>query len=149
MDNSIIQQTERNKILAANYINAVGQKQLQSLSGLLDANVGFNGPLMKLHTASDLITAFKQLGTVLHHNEIKKIFADEDDACIIYDLILDENSDAVPCIEWIKIKNDKITSIQLLFDSKLFLKIRGELLANRSRQNSLTQSNGLNRSIAD
>jgi len=122
------QLTEKNKTLATTYINAVGQKKSGLFPELLRDDVEFKGTIMTFHTAADLIGAFKQLGTVLLRNEIKKVFADENGACIIYDLILADDLNAVPCMEWIKIKKGKITSIQLVFDSKLFLSVRGEVM---------------------
>ncbi len=134
MNNSTIQQIEKNRTLAAAYINAVGQKQPELIAELLDDKVEFKGVIMAFNKSSDLIKAFKQLGTILLRNEIKKIFADENEACVIYDLVLADDLDAVPCMEWIKIKNGKIISIQLVFDSKLFLKVREEVLSFRSSQ---------------
>ena len=61
---------EKNKTIALAYIKAVGDKQSESFSELLHDNVEFKGTFMTSHTASDLIGAFKQLGTVLLRNEI-------------------------------------------------------------------------------
>jgi hypothetical protein len=60
--------------------------------------------MLKEHSAS-----------VVSRNEIKAIFMDGDEACIIYDLVTNRPVDPIPFVEWIKIEQDKVISTKVKY----------------------------------
>lgn len=105
-----------NKKLVENYVHAFGEKRFGALSGLLHPDLKFKGPRNTLDTATDYITAIVRLGVIIVRNDIKRIFTDGDEACVIYDFVTDTPVGIIPTVEWFTIKEGKITSIHLIFD---------------------------------
>ena len=64
-------------------------------------------------------------------SDVKKVFVDGDEVCVIYDLITDTAADAVPIVEWLRIENSQIASVKLFFDRVTF-KPATEELAHRA-----------------
>jgi len=108
--------TENNRALVSGYITAVGQKQFNRLSEYLADDLEFSGPKSSLHSGPQYIKVLEKLGTILLHNDIKRIFVEGNEACVIYDFVTDTEVGIVPSVEWLKISQGKISSIHLIFD---------------------------------
>ena len=108
------------KKLVSDYITAVGQKQYDKLLKLLHSNFAFNGA-MTLHSANDYINMLKEHAAssatnIVLENDIKAIFADVDEAWVIYDIVTVGNISNIPCLEQIKVNEGKIESAHLRFN---------------------------------
>jgi hypothetical protein len=104
------------RTVAVAYLEAVGRKDFQAFEGLLAPDVTFKGPTVTLSGAGDVSAAFKRFGPILLRNDLRKMFVDGDEVCIIYDFVTDTPGGAVPTVEWIKIQDGKVRSIWLLTD---------------------------------
>ena len=65
---------------------------------------------------AEWIVALRRLLPAIVRNEIRHVFVDGDDACVIYDFVTDTDAGAVPCVEWITVTGDQISSIELIFE---------------------------------
>jgi hypothetical protein len=95
-------------------------------ASLLSPDLTFKGPVSTYKGPADLLAAFRHLASVHVRNDIVKVFTDGNEVCVIYDFVTDTMG-ALPTIEWLKIANGKIQSINLFYDQVPWLKIREEL----------------------
>ena len=104
------------KTLALEYLNACGTQQHRKLEALLAPDVRFRGPLRTLASAGEVVGALKQLAAIHVRNDVKRVFVDGDEVCVIYDFVTDTPAGAVPTIEWLRFEGDRISSIDLYYD---------------------------------
>jgi hypothetical protein len=104
------------KTLALEYLDAVAKQEFERLEGLLAADLQFKGPAMTRSTAQDFIAALKRLGAIHVRNDVKRVFVDGDDVCVIYDFVTDTTAGALPTIEWLHFDGPRISSINLYYD---------------------------------
>jgi SnoaL-like domain len=83
---------------------------------LLAADLRFRGPTTTRTSAEDHITALNRLGAIHVRNDVKHVFVDGDDVCVIYDFVTDTKAGALPMIEWLHFENARIRSIELYYD---------------------------------
>ena len=104
------------KALTLEYLNAVGQQQYDRLEAMLAPDVLFKGPSMTRTSAGELLGALKRLGAIHVRNDVKRVFVDGDEACVIYDFVTDTQAGALPTIEWLRFEGDRIRAIDLYYD---------------------------------
>jgi len=104
------------KALAIEYLDAVGKKELSRVQELLAPDLKFTGPSMARSSAQEFISALKRLGAIHVRNEVKRVFVDSDEACVIYDFVTDTPAGALPTIEWLQFEDGRIRSINLYYD---------------------------------
>lgn len=126
--------TERKnpETLARSYLEAVGNKELDSVATLLAPDITFVGPAMSLCGSQQVLDALRRIGAIHVKNEIKRSFVDGDEVCVIYDFVTDTVG-SVPTIEWIKIEAGRIRSVNLYYDQLPWQALRQELAARLSQ----------------
>ena len=72
-----------------------------------------------------------RLGPIWVRSDVKKVFADGGDVCVICDLVTNTPAGAVPIVEWLRIEAGRIASVTLVFDRATF-KPASEELARRA-----------------
>ena len=98
------------------YIAAMDNRDYASARNCLQESVFIKGPAGEAFRSPDdfLQMMEKQRGRY----EIKKIFVDGDDVCLLYDFVT-EKVTAFFC-SWYQVKDAKIASIQTIFDPRAF-----------------------------
>jgi ketosteroid isomerase-like protein len=104
------------KTLALAYLNAVGKQQYDEVEALLAPEVQFRGPSVTRTSAADYLGALKRLGAIHVRNDVKRVFVDGDDVCVIYDFVTDTPAGALATIEWLRFDGGRIRSIDLYYD---------------------------------
>jgi len=112
--------------LALAYLDAVGAKDLKRVEALVDPDIHFVGPASTINGVGDLLTAFRRIGAVHVRNEIKRVFSDGNDVCVIYDFVTDSIG-AVPTVEWLRFENKRIRAVNLYYDQVPWMTLREEL----------------------
>ena len=112
--------------VALAYLDAVAKKDLERCESLLAADVRFVGPAMSMTGARELLAAFRHIGAVHVRSDIKRVFSDGDEVCVIYDFVTD-TAGPLPTVEWLRIEGGKVRSINLYYDQVPWLKIREQL----------------------
>ena len=114
------------KALALAYIDAVSQKQFERVSALLHPDLIFELADIT-HDKQDYIAALQRLGPILRRNDVKKVFVDGDDVCVIYDFVTDTAVGSVPSIEWLVVADGQIRSVRLIFERQRWPEVLEEL----------------------
>jgi hypothetical protein len=104
------------KTLALEYLDAVAKQDFNRVEGLLSPDLHFRGPAMTRTSAADFMAALRRLGAIHVRSDVKRVFADGDEVCIIYDFITDTSAGALPTIEWLRFEGERIRSIELYYD---------------------------------
>lgn len=86
---------------------------------LLADDLDFNGPIDSFDNADDYIEAIKDLSRIVEGVETKRLFADQQEVCVIYDLQT-VGSALAPVAEWYTVTDSKISSIRVFFDARAF-----------------------------
>jgi hypothetical protein len=118
--------TGKSEAIALAYLDAAGKNQLDRLSELVAQDVSFVGPMTSTTGRDALVAALKRISAVHVENEIKRVFSDGNEVCVIYDFVTDTMG-KLPTIEWLQIDDGKIRSIKLYYDQVPWLKVREEL----------------------
>jgi hypothetical protein len=120
--------TDSLKERATAYVEAAGRGQYERLPELLDPEIEFRGPYVSLQGAAAYTTALRRLAAVRLRHDIRKVFVDGDEVCVIYDFVTDTPAGAVPFVEWLTFANGRLRSIQLYFDREQFAPAREALM---------------------
>jgi hypothetical protein len=119
------------KKLALEYLDAVAKQEFNRVEELLAPDLQFRGPAMARSSAQDLIAALKRLAAIHVRNDVRRIFVDGDDVCVIYDFVTDTTAGALPTIEWLHFDGARIRSIDLYYDRLPWQTVM-EVIAQRS-----------------
>ena len=60
--------------------------------------------------------AFKRLAAIHVRNDLKRVFVDGDEVCVIYNFVTDTPAGPLATIEWLRFDGDRIRSIDLYYD---------------------------------
>ncbi len=115
------------KSIALAYIDGCARKDLDAVAPLLAPDIRFTGPTRTIEGATPLLAVLRQLGPVWVRSDVRKVFADGNDVCVIYDLVTDTPAGAVPTVEWLRIEDGRIRSVNLYFDRVTFQPASDEL----------------------
>lgn len=117
--------------IALSYIEACGTGNFSAVAPLLSPHITFVGPGNTLTGAEPYLAVLRRLGPIWRGSDVKKVFADGPDVCVIYDFVTDTAAGSVPIVEWLRVEGGLITSIRLFFDRVSF-KPAGDELAQRA-----------------
>ena len=109
------------------YIEAVGQKQFERVATLLHPDVEFKMPGRAVTGAQAYVASLQRLAPILLRNDVKKTVVEGQDVCVIYDFVTDTAAGAVPSVEWLRVEDGRIRSIQLVFHSQPWSAVVEEL----------------------
>jgi ketosteroid isomerase-like protein len=125
--------TQDPKAIALAYVDACGRGDLDAVAPLLAPDVRFAGPGNTLEGAAGYLAVLRRLAPVWVRSDVKKVFADGADVCVIYDFVTDTAAGAVPIVEWLGIEDGRIASVALFFDRVTFKPASDELARRAER----------------
>jgi len=99
----------------ARYIELVGARDLEPLGEL------FADDLVATTAGASFdkqqwTAALERLLPVIVRNDIREVFENGDKAAVVYDFVTDTDAGAVPCVEWVTVRDGRITTIELIFE---------------------------------
>lgn len=109
------------------YLDAVAKKDLGRLEALVAPDVQFTGPAAQHRGLSNVRAAFERITPIHVRSDIKRVFSDGNDVCVIYDFVTDTVG-TLPTIEWIKLDRGRIASIRLYYDQLVWQNMRDEMV---------------------
>src|SRR5215471_14346249 len=115
------------KSVALEYIEACGRKDYETVSRLLSPTMIFAGPGNAVTGAAPYLAVLRRLGPVWVRSDVKKVFVDGHEVCVIYDFVTDTPAGAVPIVEWLRVEDGRIASVTLFFDRLTFKPAADEL----------------------
>jgi|SRR5262252_800867 len=128
--------TQNAKALALEYMDAINQQQFDMLEALLAPELTFTSPSTTRSTAREFLAGLKRLTAIHVRNEVKRVFADGDEVCVIYDFVTDTPAGALPAIEWLHIQEGRIRRIQLYYDRLPWKTVIDEMAQRAARRNA-------------
>ncbi len=102
--------------IVMSYITALGSQDYDSARNWLGDNVLVKGPAGEAFRSPDEFIGMMRQQSGKY--DIKKLFVDGDDVCLLYDFIT--KTVTVFFSSWYKVKDGKIVSIQTVFDPRPF-----------------------------
>lgn len=98
------------------YIEAMGSRDYATVRNYLADNVRVKGPAGESFRSPDEF--LKMMEQQSGKYDIKKVFVDGNDVCLLYDFITPKVTTFF--CSWYQVKDGKITSIQTVFDPRAF-----------------------------
>ena len=102
--------------LVTSYIQAVGERRLEALPPLLEPDAQFTLGDNTVRGRDAFVGAFRRLLPIIDRNEIRHLFIDEDEACVVYDFVTSTPVGPVLSVEHIQLRNGRIASSTLVFE---------------------------------
>ena len=112
------------KRIVEKYHRAISENDFDTLRSLLADNLDFKGPIATHHEPEGLIADLKGLAQIVLGMDVRKIFVDGQDVCVIYDLKTKVALSSVS--EWFHVEGDKINFIRVYFDARPFAALFGK-----------------------
>ena len=112
--------TDDARTVALRYIEACSRKDWNATSRLLAPDVEFIGPGRSVKGAEPYLSVLRRIGSVWVRSDVKKVFVDGQDVCVIYDFVTDTAAGSVPTVEWLRVDGDRIARVVLVFDRLTF-----------------------------
>ncbi|HEX6561275.1 MAG TPA: nuclear transport factor 2 family protein [Nitrososphaera sp.] len=109
------------KQVVMSFVEALGNQDYKSARSFVNDSMSFRGPLASYDNAE---TYFKDMERLrLPKFDIKKVFADGNDVCLLYDLNVGGNPPAAVFVcGWYRVGDDgKLSSLRVVFDPRPFL----------------------------
>jgi ketosteroid isomerase-like protein len=120
------------KAIATTYIEAVGTKDFSAVEASIASNFVFKGPSMKSDSAAAFTAGLHRFAPLLERNDVKHVFVVGDRVCVVYDFVTNTASGAIPTVELLTIRDDKIAEVEIFFDVAQFAIARDEMLKRKS-----------------
>jgi hypothetical protein len=102
--------------LVTSYIQAVGERRLEDLHPLLEPDAAFTLGDNTLRGREAFVGAFRRLIPIIERNEIRHLFVDGDEACVVYDFVTSTPVGPVLSVEHLRLRNGRIAETTLVFE---------------------------------
>jgi hypothetical protein len=115
------------RALLTSYIQAVGDRRLEALPPMLEDDVAFTLGDSTLRGREAFVNAFRRLLPIIERNNIRHLFVDGDQACVVYDFVTNTKVGRVLSVEHIGLRNGRIASSTLVFERLHWSEVMVEL----------------------
>jgi len=120
--------------LVTSYIRAVGERRLEALPPLLEPDAEFTLGDNTFRGREAFVGAFRRLLPIIERNEIRHLFVDGDEACVVYDFVTSTPVGPVLSVEHIKLRNGGIASSTLVFERLHWPEVLNSLKEREAKQ---------------
>jgi len=107
------------------YQAALGKGDFATARKLMQDNMTFQGPLDTFTTADEYLESLKKLASIVQRIDLKKVFVDGDDVCVLYDMVTSTPAGTAFIAEWYQVKGGKIAALRVVFDARPFAALFG------------------------
>lgn len=104
--------------IARDYVKSVGRGDLEHVATLLHPQAEFTLGSTSTHTREEFLRPFHRLAPIVLRSDIRHIFVDGSEVCVVYDFVTDTPAGAVLSVELLAIEDDLITSSTLVFEKE-------------------------------
>ncbi len=98
--------------IVESYQAALGKGDFATARKLMQDNMTFQGPLDTFNTADDYLESLKRLASIIQRIDLKKVFVDGDDVCVLYDMVTNTPAGTAFIAEWYQVKGGKIAALR-------------------------------------
>src|SRR5262245_65830318 len=99
---------------------ALGKGDFAAARILMHDNLLFQGPSDTFHSPEPYFESLKKLHPIIQRIDMKKIFADGNDVCVLYDMVTNMPAGTAFVCEWYQVKGEKIANVRIVFDARPF-----------------------------
>jgi len=107
------------------YQAALAAQDFAAARKLMRDDMTFRGPLDTFNTADEYLASLKQLAAIVQRIDLKKVFVDGDDVCVLYDMVTNTPAGTAFIAEWYQVAGGQITALQVVFDARPFAALFG------------------------
>jgi len=98
----------------------MGSGDLTAVRMLLQDKLSFRGPIDTFDAPEPCIESLKKLHHITQRVDIRKCFVDGEDVCLVYDMVTTIPSGTTFIAEWYRPQEQRIASIRVAFDARIF-----------------------------
>ncbi|RFM30090.1 nuclear transport factor 2 family protein [Deminuibacter soli] len=95
------------------FLQALNKEDYETARTLASEELAFIGVL---GTRNGADAYFNDMKRMKFHYDVMKVFTDEEDVCVFYDVYMNEMP--VPAFGWYHVENEKINMIRVIFDPR-------------------------------
>jgi ketosteroid isomerase-like protein len=92
----------------------------------LHDDLSFRGPIDAFDAPEPYLAALAKLHPIVERVEVRKLFADEEDVCLLYDMVTRTPAGTAFIAEWLTVRGERIASIRTVFDARPFAAMFGK-----------------------
>jgi len=107
------------------FMGAMGKGDFAEARRYLHDNLSFRGPIDTFDKPEPYLQALGKLHKMVERVDMKKMFVDGNDVCLLYDLVTNTPAGTSFVCEWMQVRGDKIASIRVVFDARPFAAMSG------------------------
>jgi len=111
-----MKQTAKDIVLA--FITALNNEDFETAGACLAGDMAFDGVMGKRNSAESYIADMKKMK---FKYDIQKIFEDENDVCVLYNIDMSGNATIFTC-GWYHLSHGKIKKLKVVFDPRRLFK---------------------------
>jgi hypothetical protein len=86
--------------IVESYRAALGKGDFAAARTLMQDNMTFQGPFDTFSKADDYLEATRRLASIIQRIDLKKVFVDGDDVCVLYEMVTNTPAGAAFIAEW-------------------------------------------------
>ena len=102
------------------YIQAIGSGDFDQARALVHDEFSFQGPIATFSNPDQLLHRLKQLYAIVERVDIREMFADGDDVCLLYEMVTKTPAGTAFIAEWHHVRDGKIDCTCAVFDARPF-----------------------------
>jgi hypothetical protein len=111
--------------IVQSYQTALGSGDFDTARTFMRDDMSFSGPFDTFATADDYLGALRQLATIIERVDLKKVFVDGNDVCVLYDMVTNTPAGTAFIAEWYQVRDGKIAALRAVFDARPFVPLFG------------------------
>jgi hypothetical protein len=105
---------------------SLGKGDVAAARQLLADDLSFRGPIDAFDKPEPYLEALRKLHPIVQRIDVKKMFVDGNDVCMLYDMVTNTPAGTAFIAEWIQVDGDKIAAIRTVFDARPFAAMFGK-----------------------
>jgi hypothetical protein len=106
--------------IVGDYQTAIGKGDFTNARKLLHDTLSFYGPIDTFSSPEPYLESLEKLHHIVQRIDVKHVFADGNDVCVLYDMVTNTPAGTAFIAEWYQVKGDKIAEIRVVFDARPF-----------------------------
>jgi predicted SnoaL-like aldol condensation-catalyzing enzyme len=111
-----------NAAIFEQYLDRFTSGDVDGAAELLDDSFTFHGPMVQADTKADFLAGTQGLLPIVQGYQMRRMFTDGDEVCAIYDfnVATPAGTGSIAMAEWAVVRDGKLVSSRLLFDTAAF-----------------------------